>query len=94
MMPMIKEPSTRCWRGPSTRFSHKTRAAGAERFLGMLPSVSPAFLPSQAVRALSGQPKGSCRGPQPSGGTVGERGRPQPKPRDRIRISATGFLLE
>ena len=39
--------------------------------------------PREAVRALSGQPKGSCHGLRPSGGTAGDRGRPQPKPRSQ-----------
>jgi hypothetical protein len=50
-----------------------------------------AVWPREVVRALSGQPKGSCRGLRPSGGTAGDRarrGRPQPKLRDRIRITA------
>ena len=42
-----------------------------------------AVWPREAVRALSGQPKGSCHGLRPSGGTAGDRGPPQPKPRSQ-----------
>jgi hypothetical protein len=44
------------------------------------PGGSMAGRPRKTVRALSGQHKGSCRGLRPSGGTAGDRGRPQPKP--------------
>ena len=50
----------------------------------------PAWARPRAPMAAQGR-WGSFRVARSWGGTVGDRGWPQPKPRDRIRISATEF---
>ena len=82
--------------GPPTAAVHtrtvhgRPRAAGAERFLGMLPSVSQAFLPSQTPNFAQISPKRAPKSPH--GGLrwspEPERGPPAPTRAAPTRVGA------
>jgi hypothetical protein len=90
---IIQRTQARCiirgparWRPTACRASYQNIALDPKQdIMSEIRLGAPAVWPREAVRALSGQPKGSCRGFRPSGGTAGDRGRPHGRQPQRHR---------